>query len=270
MARKQLTHKQETFANEVVRTGNQSEAYRIAYDPKPETKAKFIHVQACKVAATPSVAKRITELKALATQDVVMDAKKVVQHLAEIALADPNELTQLRRVNCRYCNGHEHLYQWKHKGEFEYAYDKWFEEKEAHEERAHKTKSLKPFKKPEPNDDGGYGFKSNADPHPECPECEGEGIEEMFLQDTRKLSGPARRLFAGVKQTKNGIEVLTRSQDSAIKMLGDHFGVFKTVIEAHVKSDNNNTNLNANLTLEDLRELARKKGLPESVFDKRK
>ena len=267
---RKLTHKEEAFANEVVRLGVQTEAYRVAYKPKVGVSAQQIAQMACEIAARPRVAARIKELKDLVVEDVLMDAKAVVRHLAEIAVADHNELTQYRRVNCRYCNGIEHKYQWKHKGEFEYAYDQWEEAKEAHEERQRKATAKTRFKKPEPNDEGGYGFKANAEPHPKCPECLGEGIEEMFVADTRKLTGPAKRLYAGVKMTKNGIEVLTRSQDSALKMLGDHFGVFKTVIEAHVTSENNNNNTNVDLTLDDLRELARKKGLPENIFDKRK
>jgi phage terminase small subunit len=270
MPRRSLTHKQEKFAIEVVRTGNQSEAYRIAYNPSPTTSKDRITHMACGVASHPNVAARINELKAKAVDNVLMDAEAVVRHLSEIAMADPNELMQHRRVNCRYCNGVDHAYQWKHKGEYEHAVDQWTEQKEAHEQRQNKAGKQAPFKKPMPVDDGGYGFRSNADPHPNCPECEGEGIEEIFIQDSRKLSGPAKRLFAGVKQTKNGIEVLTRSQDLALKLLGEKYGVFKTVIDATVKSDNTNVNANVNMTLDQLRELAKSRGLPESIFDKRK
>lgn len=270
MPHKPLTHNQEKFANEVVRTGNQSEAYRIAYGAKPGTKKETIHIAACGLAKRPNVAKRISELKAKAVDNVLMDAEAVVRHLSEIAMADPNELMQHRRVNCRYCNGVDHAYQWKHKGEYEHAVDEWTEQKERHEQHQHKAGKQAPFKKPMPVDDGGYGFKANADPHQNCPECEGEGIDEIFIQDSRKLSGPARRLFAGVKQTKNGIEVLTRSQDLALKLLGEKYGVFKTVIDANVTSNNTNVNANGEMTLEQLRELAKSRGLPETIFDKRK
>lgn len=227
MSERKLTHKQEAFVQEVLRTGNQTEAYRRVYNVKPTTSDGRISVMACALAQNENVARRLNELKAAATEKAIMEAADVVRHLAEIAIADPNELTQYRRVNCRYCHGVDHKYQWKHRGEYAHAWDEWSEAKEAHESK----KGSKPFKRKEPDEDGGYGFKANADPHPECPECLGEGIEEVFIADTRTLKGPARRLFAGVKQTRNGVEILTRSQDSAIKMLGDHFGIFKQVID---------------------------------------
>jgi phage terminase small subunit len=224
---RKLTHKEEAFVQEVMRTGNQAEAYRRAYKPSPKASVNRIAEMACGVAKRPNVLARIAELKSKIANDVLMDATAVVRHLAEIAIADPNELTQYRRVNCRYCHGVGHKYQWKHRGEFAHAWDEWQEAKDAAESR----KPPKPYKKPPPVEDGGYGFKANADPHPDCPECLGEGIEEVHITDTRKLTGPARRLFAGVRQTKNGVEILTRSQDSAIKMLGEHFGIFKQVID---------------------------------------
>src|SRR5690242_13110847 len=33
-------------------------------------------------------------------------------------------------------------------------------------------------------------------PNPECPACRGEGVKTMLITDTRRLSGPARRLYA--------------------------------------------------------------------------
>lgn len=141
-----------------------------------------------------------------------MDADEVLRHYIEIATADANELTQLRRVNCRHCWGSDNAYQWKDEEEFFKA------EQNAEALREGGQKNVT-----QPRDIGGYGFVSNDDPNPDCPKCHGEGIEEVFINDTRDLSGPARRLYAGVKQTKNGIEILTRDQDAALKVLAQRF-----------------------------------------------
>ena len=47
------------------------------------------------------------------------------------------------------------------------------------------------------------------------------------MNDTRKLSKAAAKLIAGVKQTRDGIEVKTRDQDAAVIALGRVVGLFK-------------------------------------------
>ncbi len=61
-----------------------------------------------------------------------------------------------------------------------------------------------------PQDVGGYGYDDTLDPNPDCPQCNGSGIGRAHFHDTRDLTGPARRLFAGVKEGKFGVEVITR------------------------------------------------------------
>lgn len=61
--------------------------------------------------------------------------------------------------------------------------------------------------------------------NPICSRCSGEGIKVMSVQDTSKLSGPARRLYAGAKQTKDGIEIKMRDQDAAWAKLADYLGM---------------------------------------------
>lgn len=62
-------------------------------------------------------------------------------------------------------------------------------------------------------------------PNPECPTCRGEGLKSMLITDTRRLSGPARRLYAGAQQTKDGIKILFRNQDSALDNLSKYLGM---------------------------------------------
>jgi phage terminase small subunit len=57
------------------------------------------------------------------------------------------------------------------------------------------------------------------------------------VHDTRKLSKTAARLYAGMKQTKEGLEVKMHSQDDALVNVGRHLGLFtdKIKLDANVK-----------------------------------
>lgn len=62
-------------------------------------------------------------------------------------------------------------------------------------------------------------------PNPACVTCKGKGISYVVITDTRLLKGAARRLYAGAVQTKDGIKILTRNQDEALKNLADYLGM---------------------------------------------
>jgi phage terminase small subunit len=133
----------------------------------------------------------------------------VLDQWRKIAEADPNELTQIRRVNCRCCYGIDHKPQWTLR-EYESALNAALDSK---------------GKLPVPDMAGGLGFDKIRDPNPDCPECRGEGEENIMLTDSRKLSGSARRLFAGVKVTQHGIEIKMRDQDSAVQNISKYLGM---------------------------------------------
>ncbi len=139
---------------------------------------------------------------------------KVLQQWWQIATADPNEIMQLRRECCRHCHGKSFGFQWRDEAEFERALEK----AEADAKAEEKEPNL-------PTDEGGYGFDSEAPPNPDCPECEGKGHARVHINDTRHLTGAARRLYAGIKTTQNGIEVKTRDQDAALLNIARHLGM---------------------------------------------
>lgn len=60
-----------------------------------------------------------------------------------------------------------------------------------------------------------------------CTECHGDGVGEVIAADTRKLTGPAKALYAGAKQTAQGIEIKLRDQDKALEMVAKHLGMFQ-------------------------------------------
>lgn len=141
------------------------------------------------------------------SEEVKVEALDIVREWLALATADPSKIVHVRRVNCRYCNGVVHGYQWNAR---EYA--------EACERAAR-------IQEPPPDCVGGFEWRRNGDPHPECPECGGEGVEDVFFNDTDKLTGPERKLIASVKRTKDGLEIKMRDQDAALLHLAKHIGM---------------------------------------------
>lgn len=65
------------------------------------------------------------------------------------------------------------------------------------------------------------------DPNPECADCKGEGRGDVLIADTRRLSPAARALYAGVKITKEGLEVKMHSKLDAAEKIARHLGFFE-------------------------------------------
>lgn len=137
-------------------------------------------------------------------------AEAVLRRWWQLATADPNELTQLRRECCRHCFGIDHAFQWIDDDEFQAAID----------EAAEKDKDA-------PHNAGGYGFDANLPPHPKCPQCHGKGIASPYMADTRQLSPEAQVLFAGVEQTKDGLKIKMHDQARALEQVARHLGMYK-------------------------------------------
>lgn len=153
----------------------------------------------------------VAEAIAQRQEDVAIAAgitqESVLRLYYQIATADPAELCRVDTDCCRFCWGTGYAYHWT---EAEY--------------QAATEKAIEGGKTP-PDGMGGFGFDPRRDPNPDCPECHGHGVEEVRISDTRKLKGSARRLFAGVKRTKNGIEVQMRDQDNALDKLARYIGL---------------------------------------------
>lgn len=148
-------------------------------------------------------------------------AEKVLEEMWHIATVDANELVQFRRVCCRYCWGEGFKYQ---RTAAEMERDRV--EYEARLKEAKEDEITQPF-----NERGGIGYNGTADPNPDCPECFGLGYGDVFIQDTRKVSPHARSLYAGVKRTKDGIEIKVHPKEKALEMLGRHLKLFTDVVE---------------------------------------
>lgn len=149
----------------------------------------------------------------------------VLQAWQDIATADPNEICEFRRVCCRHCYGREFRYQFTD-GEFRAAKER----KKAAKTNGGTVVEDTAFM-------GGAGFDGSRKPNPKCPECFGEGVGQAFFKDTRKLSRGARALYAGVKITKESVEIKLHSQEKALEMIAKHLGMLieRMKVEGDVK-----------------------------------
>ncbi|MDN8598632.1 terminase small subunit [Citrobacter sp. S2-9] len=189
-----LSQQQLIFAEHAGTGKTRVEAYRLAgYICTGNT----AYAAASQLYRNIKVAKAVRYFRDKHQQRYSAEIDEVIHQLVSITRADPNDLSQHRRVNCRYCWGEHHLFQWRDIAEFDKA-------------SAAAAKDGK--KEPEY---GGLGFLDTTDPNPDCPKCSGEGSGHVFIPDTRDLDGDARWLYGGVKQTKFGIEVQSLSQEAA-------------------------------------------------------
>ncbi len=141
-----------------------------------------------------------------------LSVQMLVDRLRDIAFADPRELIEHYVGCCRYCHGEEFRYQ-RTTGEYNREYEQW---------QASKAKN-----KGEWDVKGGIGYDPRKSPHADCPDCAGAGFGRTVVKDTRHLSQSAAALYAGIKQTKDGIDVKTHSQLDAIEKLAKHLGFYK-------------------------------------------
>ncbi len=130
--------------------------------------------------------------------------------------ADARDLSEYRIGCCRYCHGFEFKYQMTPQ-EYRNRLAAYMERK------GDKDPCGLAFPM-----EGGVGYDKRRKPHKDCPECFGEGEGREVFKDSRTLSESARTLYAGVKRTKNGMEIMSRSKDKSVELAARHTGVIKT------------------------------------------
>lgn len=210
-----LAGKQARFVEEYLIDLNATAAYRRA---GYRARGNSAEASAAKLLRHHKVAAAIAEAQSARSERTEITADMVLQHWWDIATADANQLIQLRRVCCRNCYGIDFEYQWVDAKEFNQAL-----------KLAAMVENADP--RNFPTDEGGYGFNRTLVPHRDCPQCFGEGHEQPFVHDTRQLRGAAKLLYAGVKVTRDGIEIKMRDQDKAMENVAKHLGMFKEKIE---------------------------------------
>jgi phage terminase small subunit len=189
----------------VMNNGDQTKAFRKAF-PHSKCNAKTAWEAGSRLQAQDKVKTRIHEIRKLLSErtneEYGITAQAVIGQWWKIATADASDITQVRHYNCRHCHGFDHEFFWKDETEFEQSND------------------------PNKDDFGGYGFRETDNPDPDCPKCEGLGIESIWLEDTRNLNDKAAALFDGVKQTRNGIEIKTVDRNAALANIARALGMF--------------------------------------------
>lgn len=173
---------------------------------KPEIKAAIDEALAARLARVKAGLEKVEATEAF-----------VLQQWLDIALADANEIVQHRRTCCRYCYGIDGKYQ-RTQNERDEAY------------RAYQADPARALAA-DFDEAGGVGYNPTLDPNPECMECFGEGQGSVHIADTRDMSPGARALYAGVKQTKEGIEVKFNSKEKALELIARHLGMLKDKLE---------------------------------------
>jgi len=193
-----------------------SAAYRVAY-PVENMSEVTVRTCASRLLRSSTVAAEIEKRRQRVADKFEIAAVQILRTWWEIATADPNELIQAQRRCCRHCYGIGHEYQWRDAQE-------WAEAVAAEMEKAELRK--KPARIP--SDAGGFGFNHTLAPVEACGRCRGDGNVQAIVMDTRDLSPSARLLYAGVKQTRDGIEIKMRDQDAALANIAKALGMFGT------------------------------------------
>lgn len=213
-----LNHNQLRFVDALLATEtlNATAAYESVYKARGDAAG----VNAAKLMADPRIQAEIERRQAARLERMEMTQDDVARHLQELAEADPRDLVEYYRGACRHCHGYDFKYQ-RTPAEFDRDLVQHITQRSYNKELGPDPLGLEFDVK------GGVGFNQRKDPNKNCPECFGVGVGYSFIKDTRTLSKAAARLYAGVKETRNGLEVLTRSQDKALELMGRHHGMFK-------------------------------------------
>lgn len=211
----QLTDMQEVFVREYMVDWNGTQAaIRAGYSAKSAGEIAYQLLQ------KPTVREAIETLASARARRLGIDADELMRMWAAVVTLDANEIYQLRRVCCPFCWGEGHARQYTPSGLEEAR-------KEHERERERRMRRDKDDDIGEFPDYTDAWYDKRRPPAEECPECHGDGVVEVFFADTRNLSPAARLVYAGVKEGRDGIEVLTMSKEKAADNLARALGLFK-------------------------------------------
>ena len=201
-----LTPKEQWFVDEYMVDRNATQAaIRAKYSPHTARQIGYENL------TKPHIQLAIDAAIKAQQERTQITADRVVIELGMIAFADARELAEVKTGCCRCCWGEGFKFQ-RTVGEYNHDREQWLT----------KGKELADFE-----EQGGIGFNPLKLPHPECPNCGGDGDARVVLKDTRNLSPQALALYAGAKTGKYGIEIQTHSKMDAIEKLAKHLGVYE-------------------------------------------
>lgn len=187
-------------------------------------------VQGSRLLTNAAIAAEITRRRKDLADAVQVKADMLIREHLGIALADPNDVVEVRRNCCRYCWGQGGQYQMTQRemDERRASYDRSVEEIERRfkSRKNAKGSDLQPVV-PDFDDLGGVGFNKRRAPNAKCGECFGDGEEEVFVHDTRHVASSAKKLIRGFKRSKDGtVEVKLADQHAARIEAGKLAGLY--------------------------------------------
>lgn len=192
MSKKLTNTLHKKFVAEYLIDGNAKEAaIRAGYSPKTAAQQGYRLTQRADVQAA------IAEATAEYVKSCHITKDMVLLKWWQIANADYNELSSVRRVACGWCYGGALT-----------------------EDDEDETPVVDPSREPDPD----------------CIKCKGEGSPHVHIADTSKLSPEAKLVYQGAKETKFGIEVMTADRMKALDNVARHLGMFKDTVN-HVSED---------------------------------
>ena len=196
MSKKLTNTKHQMFVDEYIIDFNAKEAaIRAGYSPKTAAQQGYRLLQ------DERIAEAIDEAIAKRTKRMHITQDHVLGMWWQIANADYNELSSVRRVACGYCYGDNITMG---------------------------------------DDDDAREIDPSRDPNPDCGICRGKGSPHVHIADTEKLSPAAKLLYQGAKETKFGIEIQTAARMKALDNVARHLGMFKDTVN-HVSEDGSMT-----------------------------
>ena len=206
-----LTPKQQKFVDEyLVDLNGAQAAIRAGYSPDTAKQ------MASENLSKPYLQLAITQARKAQQERTHIEADAVLRQAWDITFADERELVEIHVGCCRHCWGEGFKYQ-RTVAEFN-------KERERH--LIEVTLGRKP-KEDEFDEKGGIGYDPLKPPHPSCPHCRGDGHARDVIKDTRYLSPRAVALYAGVKRTKDGMQVLMHSKEAFAEKLWKHLGLYE-------------------------------------------
>lgn len=182
-----LSQRQENFARHYLENGSAVDAYVHAYNVATTTNRNSLRSTAFNVLNHPKVRARVAALQAATNERAVTSTADLIADLEAMATADVSEIMAVTVGACRYCHGEGHHYQWRSEEEFARRFDAAMKARE-----------------PLPTLDGGVGYRSDREPHPECFHCDGAGVQRVHLSSTNALSPAARKLLKSVELFPDG------------------------------------------------------------------
>lgn len=199
-------------------------ALRVGYSPISACQ------QASKLLGRQDVQDEVRRLMDKIERKTQISVERAVQEAWGVATADVNELVEFRVVACRHCHG------------IDYGYQRTVQEMSRDRAAYENEKRKAIFKDPTLADTyeafdekGGIGFDGRVPPNPECTACWGKGVGDALFKDTRNLTPAARALYAGVKQTKEGFQMLLVDKLGGLEKVMKHLGAYK--IDNEQKAD---------------------------------